>query len=108
MSLQYYGSEYQNNLADFYKLAHVVHFYKRTIFISSNPFESGTLDRIRTTEKIKTELPNFYDHKTDSDDRIWLKDQINTSHIWSNGPIWFYGFLFIRSFSQTFSLLVFY
>ena len=36
----------------------------------SKKFESGTLDRIRTTEFIKTEGPNFYDHKTDPDDRI--------------------------------------
>ena len=33
--------------------------------------ESGTLDRIRTTESIKTEGPNFYDHKTDPEDRIF-------------------------------------
>ena len=32
------------------------------------PLESGTLDRIRTTELIKTEGPNFYDHKTDPED----------------------------------------
>ena len=43
--------------------------------------ESGTLDRIRTTESIKTEGPNFYDHKTDPDDRICPKDQINSNHI---------------------------
>ena len=30
----------------------------------------GTLDRIRTTEKMKTERPNFFDRQTDPDDRI--------------------------------------
>ena len=35
---------------------------------STQNMESGTLDRIRTTEKIKTEGPNFYDHKTDPED----------------------------------------